>query len=172
MPDFAQLEAANAAYAAAGAHPRLPVRPARQLAVVTCMDARIDVYAVLGLELGDVHVLRTAGGRVTDDVLRSLALSTYLLGAYQVAVITHTNCGLHDPDGTLGQRVDELVGNRHDPDHWLAFDDPGSAARSDGERLLHWEDRPDGLVVAAYVLDVETGALRCVLPATEAAPRG
>ena len=172
MPDFAQLEAANEAYVASGTHPHLDVRPARQLAVVTCMDARIDVYAILGLELGDVHVLRSAGGRVTDDVLRSLTLSTYLLGAYQVAVITHTDCGLHDPDGTLGQRVDELVGNPHDPGAWLAFRDPGEAARSDAERLLHWEDRPDGLVVAAYVLDVETGALECVLPATEASPRG
>ena len=172
MPDFAQLEEANAAYVASGEHPRLPVRPARQLAVVTCMDARIDVYAVLGLERGDVHVLRTAGGRVTDDVLRSLTLSTYLLGAYQVAVITHTDCGLQDPDGTLGQRVDELVGNPHDPGQWLAFADPAETARADGERLLAWEDRPEGLVVAAYVLDVETGALDRVLPATEAEPRG
>ena len=172
MPDFTQLEAANEDYVASGTHPHLDVRPARQLAVVTCMDARIDVYAVLGLELGDVHVLRTAGGRVTDDVLRSLTLSTYLLGAYQVAVITHTNCGLHDPDGTLGQRVDELVGNPHDPGHWLAFADPVEAAREDAQRLLDWEDRPNGLVVAAYVLDVESGALQRAMPATEAPARG
>jgi carbonic anhydrase len=172
VPDFAELEAANEAYVASGAHRHLDVRPGRQLVVVTCMDARIDVYAALGLELGDVHVLRTAGGRVTEDVLRSLTLSTYLLGTYQVAVITHTDCGLNDPDGTLGQRVDELVGNPHDPGHWLAFADPVRAARDDAQRLLDWEDRPNGLVVAAYVLDVETGALERAMPATEAPPRG
>lgn len=171
MPDFAQLEAANAAYVAAGTHPQLPVRPARQLAVVTCMDARIDVYAVLGLERGDVHVLRTAGGRVTDDVLRSLTLSTHLLGAYQVAVITHTDCGLHDPEGTLPQRLADLLDREPAPDAWRSFADPADAARADGELLLTWPDRPDELVVAAYVLDVETGELTPVLPATAAEPR-
>jgi carbonic anhydrase len=172
VPDFAQLEAANADYVASGAHRPLPVRPARQLTVVTCMDARIDVYAVLGLEPGDVHVIRTAGGRVTDDVLRSLTLSTHLLGAYQVAVITHTDCGLCDPSGTLPGRLDEILGSPHDHDQWLTFADPGETARTDAERLLTWPDRPDGLVVAAYVLDVETGSLDRVLPAREAEPRG
>ena len=171
MPDFAQLEAANADYVASGEHLALPVRPARQLTVITCMDARLDVYAVLGLELGDVHVIRTAGGRVTDDVLRSLTLSTHLLGSYQVAVITHTRCGLCDPDGTLPERLDTLLGTAHEPEQWLAFSDPRTTAREDAQRLLTWPDRPDGLVVAAYVVDVDTGALDRVLPATEAEPR-
>lgn len=168
MNDFPDLEAANAAYVAAGRHPWPPVRPARHLAVVTCMDTRIDVHAILGLELGDVHVVRTAGGRVTDDVLRSLTLSTHLLGTRQIAVITHTDCGLHDPEGRLPERLSEVLGRRAAAEPWLAFADPAEAARTDGELLLRWPDRPEGLVVAAYVLDVETGQLSPVLPATTA----
>ena len=70
VPFFEQLESANEAHAVGGSHRSLAVRPARGLAVLTCMDARIDVFAVLGLDLGDAHVLRTAGARVTDDVQR------------------------------------------------------------------------------------------------------
>ena len=69
-------------------------RPGRHLAVVTCMDARIDVFAVLGLHLGEAHVIRNAGGRVTDDVLRSLALSSGVLGVDTAVVMQHTKCGL------------------------------------------------------------------------------
>ena len=72
----------------------LDQRPTRRLAIVTCMDARIDVFAVLGLELGDAHVIRNAGGRLTDDVLRSLALSSGMLGVDTVVVMQHTRCGL------------------------------------------------------------------------------
>lgn len=172
MTDFARIEAANAEYVATGTHRDLPARPARRLAVVTCMDARIDVHAVLGLDHGDVHVVRTAGGRVTDDVLRSLTLSTHALGVHQVAVVTHTDCGLHDPEGSLPDRLADLLGTAPDPDAWHAFADPAQAARTDGELLLRWPHRPDDLVVAAYVLDVGTGALTTVLPATEAEPRG
>src|SRR4051812_45195574 len=69
-------------------------RPIKKLAVVTCMDCRIDVFAVLRLEIGDAHVIRNAGGRVTDDVLRSLALSTHVLGTDSVILMQHTECGL------------------------------------------------------------------------------
>src|ERR1700760_3729693 len=88
-----ELLDANKAYADARANVSDP-RPGRRLAVVTCMDARIDVFAVLGLHLGDAHVIRNAGGRVTEDVLRSLALSTHVLGVNTVVVMQHTKCGL------------------------------------------------------------------------------
>ena len=68
--------------------------PRRHLAIVTCMDARIDVFAALGLDLGDAHVIRNAGGRVTEDVLRSLALSSHTMGVTSVVVVQHTRCGL------------------------------------------------------------------------------
>ena len=93
MTQIAELLAANKGYAAARANVA-DARPGRHMAVVTCMDARIDVFAVLGLHLGEAHVIRNAGGRVTDDVLRSLALSSNVLGVEAVVVVQHTNCGL------------------------------------------------------------------------------
>ena len=93
MTLISELLSANRGYAAARANVADP-RPGRHLAVVTCMDARIDVFAVLGLHLGEAHVIRNAGGRVTDDVLRSLALSSGVLGVDTAVVMQHTKCGL------------------------------------------------------------------------------
>src|SRR5256714_4507581 len=93
MTPVTRLLTANEAYAAARASVADP-RPSEHLAVITCMDARIDVFAVLGLHLGEAHVLRNAGGRVTEDVLRSLALSVHVLGVNTVIVMQHTKCGL------------------------------------------------------------------------------
>jgi carbonic anhydrase len=90
---IARLLEANAWYASARASVG-DSSPSRHLAVVTCMDARIDVFAILGLHLGEAHVIRNAGGRVTDDVLRSLALSTHVFGVDTVVVMQHTKCGL------------------------------------------------------------------------------
>src|SRR5256885_3892470 len=93
MSQVARLMAANQFYAAARASVDDP-RPSQHLAVITCMDARIDVFAVLGLHLGEAHVIRNAGGRITDDVLRSLALSVHVLGVDTAVVMQHTKCGL------------------------------------------------------------------------------
>ena len=93
MNRIEQLLEANASYAAV--HQRAESRyPKKHLAVVTCMDARIDVFASLGLHLGEALVIRNAGGRVTDDVLRSLALAVHVLGVDSVALMQHTECGL------------------------------------------------------------------------------
>jgi carbonic anhydrase len=89
MTEVARLLDANRAYAPRHQHVA-DARPSRHIAVLTCMDARIDVFAALGLQLGEAHVLRNAGGRVTDDVLRSLALSTHVLGVDTVVVLQHT----------------------------------------------------------------------------------
>jgi carbonic anhydrase len=88
------LLAANEAFAAAPAGRRLDVRPSRGLAVVTCMDARLDVFAALGLDGGEAHVLRNAGGVITDDVIRSLAISQRALGTREVMLIHHSDCGM------------------------------------------------------------------------------
>src|ERR1700755_928066 len=101
-----ELLDANKAYADARANVSDP-RPGRRLAVVTCMDARIDVFAVLGLHLGEAHVIRNAGGRVTDDVLRSLALSSHVLGVDTVVVMQHTKCGLA---GVTDEELQRLTG--------------------------------------------------------------
>src|SRR6478672_10928840 len=93
MSEIERVLIANEGYAAARSNHGNP-RPLRRLAVVTCMDARIDVFAALGLHLGEAHVIRNAGGRVTDDVLRSLALSVHVLGVDTLVVMQHTKCGL------------------------------------------------------------------------------
>ena len=103
-------------------------RPTRKLAVVTCMDSRIDVDAVLGLSLGDAHVIRNAGGRVTDDVLRSLAISVGLLGVESVIVMEHTLCGLASTDESLRERTGADV-------EFHAIADHESALRADVDTL-------------------------------------
>src|ERR671938_381481 len=94
MPAREDILAANESYAAAFDKGDLPSPPARKLAVVTCMDARIDVHALLGLGEGEVHVIRNAGGVVTDDAIRSLSISQRLLGTEEIMVIHHTRCGM------------------------------------------------------------------------------
>src|SRR5205085_7960706 len=88
------LVANNGAFAASAPSGRLDIHPRRRLAIVTCMDSRLDVFAALGLGQGEAHVLRNAGGIITDDVIRSLAISQRRLGTREVMLIHHTNCGM------------------------------------------------------------------------------
>jgi carbonic anhydrase len=138
----------------------LPAAPAKRLAVVTCMDARIDPYGLLGLSEGDAHVIRNAGGVVTEDVLRSLSISQRKLGTEEVVLIQHTGCGLLTfTDEEFAAELEEETGER-----------PGWAAHTfaDLERSLH-----DGVArirsspfvprsgtVKAFVYELETGNLR------------
>ena len=94
MDVIGQALARNQEFAGELEDRHVDVRPGRELAVVTCMDARLDVFAALGLEVGDAHVLRNAGGVITDDVIRSLAVSQRRLGTRAVMVIHHTDCGM------------------------------------------------------------------------------
>src|SRR5687768_7282590 len=94
MPERDTLLAANEVYADSFSQGHLPMPPARRVAIVTCMDARLDPARFLGLEPGDAHVIRNAGGLVTEDAIRSLAISHWLLGTQEVAVIAHTDCGM------------------------------------------------------------------------------
>ena len=126
-------------------------RPGRHLAIVTCMDARIDVFAVLGLQLGDAHVLRNAGGRVTDDVLRSLALSTHVLGVNRVIVMQHTRCGLAGvTDEELRERTGADLG-------FFPIDDHAAALREDIELLASTPYLHPLTVIEGSVYDIETG---------------
>src|SRR5437867_5612716 len=128
MTQVEGLLAANEAYAAARANVA-DARPSRRLAIVTCMDARIDVFAALGLHLGEAHVIRNGGGRVTDDVLRSLALSAHVLGVHTVVIMQHTKCGLAGvTDEELRARTGADLG-------FLPIDDHAAALRLDIETL-------------------------------------
>ena len=134
--------------------------PSRRVAIVTCMDARIDPAAALGLEPGEAHVLRNAGTAVTDDVIRSLAISQRLLGTREVMVIKHTRCGMQDLDeDRLRAELAESAGTEPT---WAieSFDDLDDAVRKavarvrDSPFLAH-RDR-----VRGFVYDVQTGRLR------------
>src|SRR2546429_1491257 len=103
----------NDAYAQSFKKGDLPLPPAKRLAVVACMDARIDVHKILGLEEGDAHVIRNAGGAVTDDAIRSLMLSQQLLGTTEVILIHHTDCGmLTFTDDEVKRRIQDQTGIR------------------------------------------------------------
>src|SRR2546426_3933936 len=94
MSEVQEFQKANDAYASSFSKGNLPMPPGRHVAVLTCMDARLDPARALGLEEGDAHVIRNAGGRASDDALRSLAISQQLLGTREVVVIHHTDCGM------------------------------------------------------------------------------
>lgn len=151
----------NARYAATGQRPA-ERRPARRTAVVTCMDVRIDVHGALGLSRGDAHVLRNAGGTVTEDTIRSLALSQWQLGTRSVLVVHHTDCALHNMHGpTFHQRLYEASGQLPTWDLGTFIDlDTGvreSIRRITAAPFLRYRDQVYGLV-----LDVRTGYLRAV----------
>jgi carbonic anhydrase len=163
-PQLPGLLAANSRYQRDEFHtaPRTP-QPARHLVIVTCMDARLDLFRLLGLQVGDAHVLRNAGGRATADVIRSLVVSTHLLGTREIGVIHHTNCGL---EGI----TDDEVRDRTDVEgiEFLAFDDVEESARDDVEDIRRCGHLPDGVVVWGAVYDVDTGGLRLVAPPGDA----
>jgi carbonic anhydrase len=152
MAEVARLLAANESYAAARANVADP-KPSRKLAVITCMDARIDVFAVLGLHLGEAHVIRNAGGRVTDDVLRSLALSCHVLGVDTAVVMQHTKCGLAGvSDEELRRRTGADLG-------FYPIDDHAEALREDIEILASTPYLEPLQVIAGFVYDVEHGGI-------------
>jgi carbonic anhydrase len=152
---------ANRAHADGFRDGDLPKRPARRLFVLTCMDARIDPLRLLGLELGDAHVVRNAGGRVSDDALRSLVLSSALTGTGEVVVIHHTDCAL---GATTDEQVRrDLAAHGIDAGNlWIgAFDDLDASVREDVATLRSSLASAD-IAVSGYVYDVRTGSLRTV----------
>jgi len=157
---FDDLLAANRRNQADFSFAELTGRPRLGLAVVACMDTRIDPLAVLGLQPGDAKILRNAGARITDDVVRSLAIVVANLGVDRVAVIVHTDCAMDKLSAdTLRARVAEASG--HPTDGWdpLAVDDQEATLRADVARLQADPLLPDDLTVGAFVYDVTTGAL-------------
>jgi len=152
MKKIVRLLDANEGYAAARANVADP-RPSRRLAVITCMDARIDVFAVLGLHLGEAHVIRNAGGRVTDDVLRSLALSSHVLGVDTVVVMQHTKCGLV---GVTDEELRNLTGADLG---FFPIDDHAAVLREDIELLASTSYLEPLNSIAGFIYDVESGEI-------------
>ena len=149
----------NSRYAESFTKGELPLPPARKLAVVACMDARLDVHRILGLEEGDAHVIRNAGGAITEDAIRSLAISQRLLGTVEIVLIHHTDCGmLTFTDDQVKAQIEADTGVR--PAFALeAFSDLGSDVRQSIARnkASPFIPRKDG--VRGFVYDVHTGKL-------------
>lgn len=159
MSPFDDLLAANVKFAETFEDSALTGRAARGLAVVTCMDSRIDPLGLLGLKPGDAKILRNAGARVTDDVLRTLVLAVYVLGVDRVLVMPHTDCGMSkvtDPD------VHELTARRGIDTRSLDFHtvpDQGAALKHDLTRIKTSPFLPQDMPVGGAIYDVHTGKL-------------
>ncbi len=147
-------------YAAAFDKGDLPLPPSKPLVVVACMDARLNPYGVLGLQEGDVHVIRNAGGVVTDDVIRSLTISQRLLGTREIVVIHHTGCGmLTFKDDDVKAQIQADVGMRP-PFALEAFPDLDEDVRQSIARIKASPFIPHKGSVRGFVYDVKTGRLR------------
>lgn len=159
MSHINELLQHNAAYAAHFAKGHLPHRPARPVAVVTCMDARIDVHRALGAEEGDVHTIRNAGGVVTDDVIRSLLISQRLLGTREIMLVHHTHCGMMTfSDDGLKRQVEAETGIRP-PFALEAFPGLEDDVRQSVARVLASPFIPYKDAVRGFVYDVDRGTL-------------
>ena len=159
-----ELVEANARYAETFDQGDVPMPPARQVAIVTCMDARLHPEKFLGLDVGDAHVIRNAGGRVSDDALRSLIISNQLLGTQAYVVIHHTDCGMltfsnEDLRGKLAQG-----GAAADDIDFLTFSDNEQSVREDVDAIRNSPFLPEGIPVAGYIYDVSNGRLQEVVP--------
>ena len=138
----------------------LPLPPAKGVAVVACMDARLDVHAMLGLELGDAHVIRNAGGVITDDEIRSLLISQRLLGTTEVILIHHTGCGmLTFSDDEVADQVESETGVRP-PFPLESFPDLDGNVLDSIEKIKTNPLIPHNDSVRGFVYEVETGRLR------------
>ncbi|HEX5016057.1 MAG TPA: carbonic anhydrase [Actinomycetes bacterium] len=160
---FDDLFEANAKFAAGFENTGLPARAARGLAVLTCMDSRLDPFAILGIGPGDAKVLRNAGGRVTEDVLRTLVLGAYLLNVRRVLVMPHTKCAMA---GNTEDEIHAKIQREYDVDtrslEFRTTDDQLESLRSDIVRIQSYPLLPRDLTVGGAIFDVDTGRLEPV----------
>ena len=159
-----EFRKANEAYAATFDKGDLPMPPARHVAVLTCMDARLDPARFLGLEPGDAHVIRNAGGRASDDAIRSLVISEQLLGTNEVVVIHHTDCGmLTFTSEDLRAKVKQELQANADHIDFLPFKDLEQSVRDDVAAIRNSPFIPKSVQVSGFIYDVRSGKL---LPVT------
>jgi carbonic anhydrase len=159
MPVTDELLQANERFAERFDRGDLPMPPARNVAVLACMDARLHPEAFLGLDIGDAHMIRNAGGRASDDALRSLVISNKLLGTREYLVIHHTDCGMltFSNDDLRGKLADEGA-DASDID-FLPFSDLEQSVRDDVQRIKDSPFLPNDAPVTGYIYDVTDGRL-------------
>lgn len=163
VDSFADVIEANRAHAAHFADRGLTGRAARGLAIITCMDSRIDPLAVVGMQAGDVKILRNAGARVTEDVLRTLVLASHLLGVNRVLVMPHTDCRMasaEEPE--VHAAIYEVSGIDSRSLEIRTEKDQIGALRADLTRIRAFPFLPEDLVVGGAIYDVHTGELTTV----------
>ena len=160
MTQTDQLLKNNESYAKGFKKGSLPLPPARKVAVLACMDARLDVHKILGLEEGEAHVFRNAGGAATDDAIRSIVISQRLLGTNEVILIHHTDCGmLTFKDDDVKEKIEAETGIR--PAFALeAFSDLDEDVKQSIARINASPFIPKKDLVRGFVYDVKTGRLR------------
>ena len=158
-PSTDELVAKNSEYAARFTDADLQVAPKRQLAVVACMDSRMDIFQILGLGNGEAHIIRNAGGVITDDVIRSLCLSQRLLGTREIVLLHHTDCGLQKVDENAFKA--ELEAELGIKPWWAleSFDDPHRDVAQSMRRLQLTPFVPHRDEVRGFVYDVTSGRL-------------
>lgn len=163
-PSVAELVENNARYAAGARLDHRPVQPKRHLAIVACMDSRMNMFEMLGLDSGDAHIIRNAGGVVTDDVIRSLVLSQRRLGTREIILVHHTDCGLEGVSvDEFKQQLEAEVGIRP---WWAleAFNDPYADVRQSINRLKLSPFVQHKEFISGFVYDVDSGVLHPVEP--------
>ena len=160
--------AANQQYAEKFTLGHLPMPPARKLAIVACMDARLTVEQFLGLKTGDAHIIRNAGGLVTEDALRSLIISSHLLGTRTYYVIQHTDCGmLTFTDDKLREKLKSETGHDASHLHFHSFPDLEKSVKKQLQTILSNVFVPRDIDVHGFVYDVRTGKLREIRETSE-----
>ena len=161
MSYFENFLKANQAYVELHGELHLPIKPKTKVAIVTCMDSRLHVAPALGLALGDAHILRNAGGRVTEDMIRSLVISQQHMGTREIVVLHHTDCGAQtfNNEDFHEHLKCELVVDVSGQDY-LPFQDIDESVREDMKLLRECPLIPDDVIISGAVYDVDTGSMR------------
>ncbi len=160
MSYFENFLKANQAYVELHGELHLPIKPKTKVAIVTCMDSRLHVAPALGLALGDAHILRNAGGRVTEDMLRSLVISQQQLGTREIVVLHHTDCGAQTfQNKDFQEHLKRELGVDVSDQDFLPFQDIDESVREDMRLLKDSPLIPDDVVISGAVYDVDTGRM-------------
>ena len=161
MSYFENFLKANQAYVELHGDLHLSIKPKTKVAIVTCMDSRLHVAPALGLALGDAHILRNAGGRVTEDMLRSLVISQQQLGTREIVVLHHTDCGAQTfQNKDFQEHLKRELGVDVYGQDFLPFQDIDESVREDMKLLRECPLIPDDVIISGAVYDVDTGSMR------------
>ena len=161
MSYFENFLKANQAYVELHGDLHLSIKPKTKVAIVTCMDSRLHVAPALGLALGDAHILRNAGGRVTDDMIRSLVISQQQMGTREIVVLHHTDCGAQTfQNEEFQEHLKAELGVDVSDQDFLPFQDVEESVREDMQLLRESPLIPDDVVISGAVYDVGTGSMR------------